>query len=217
MELKGEHHIAAPREKVWAALNDPNVLRACIPGCETLSQSGENGFDAVVMAKVGPVKARFSGAVQLSNIKPPESYTISGEGKGGAAGMAKGGADVVLVEDGDGTLLKYTVMADVGGRLAQIGSRLIASTANKYARDFFARFGDIVTGKVPLEDTAATAAAVAAAGGGPVAIAIPGAATSMPSPQGDPNAAHIRRLNWVLLATNIALVTYLLLTLDAWQ
>ena len=154
MELSGEQRIAAPRQKVWDALNDPQVLKACIPGCESLERDGENAFAARVLAKFGPVKANFSGAVQLSNINPPESYTISGEGKGGAAGMAKGGADVVLLEDGDGTLLRYSVKADVGGRIAQVGSRLIQSTANRYSRDFFARFGDIVTGAASLPEAA---------------------------------------------------------------
>ena len=200
MELSGEQKIAAPRQKVWDALNDPEVLRACIPGCESLDRDGENAFAAVVQVKVGPVKAKFSGRVQLSNINPPESYTISGEGKGGAAGMAKGGADVVLEEDGDGTLLRYAVKADVGGKLAQIGSRLIQSTANKYTRDFFGRFGDIVTGAVPLP--AAAPAVAAGAPAAPVRAAEGGPA--------DENAAHIRRLNWVLLAIIVGLVIYIL-------
>ncbi len=200
MELSGEQKIAAPRQKVWDALNDPEVLRACIPGCESLDRDGENAFAAVVQVKVGPVKAKFSGRVQLSNINPPESYTISGEGKGGAAGMAKGGADVVLEEDGDGTLLRYAVKADVGGKLAQIGSRLIQSTANKYTRDFFGRFGDIVTGAVPLP--AAAPAVVAGAPAAPVRAAEGGPA--------DENVAHIRRLNWALLAIIVGLVIYIL-------
>ena len=150
MELSGDHRIAASRQAVWNALNDPEVLKACIPGCESLTRDGDNAFDAIVQAKVGPVRAKFSGRVELSNIRPPESYTITGEGRGGTAGMAKGGADVVLEEDGDGTVLRYTVNADVGGKLAQIGSRLVKSAANKQAREFFSRFGDIVTGAVPL-------------------------------------------------------------------
>jgi len=205
MELIGEQRIAASRETVWAALNDPAVLRACIPGCESLNQTGQDGFDAVVVAKVGPVKARFTGTVQLSDIRPPESYTISGEGKGGAAGMAKGGAEVVLEEDGGETILRYTVRADVGGKLAQIGSRLIKSTANKYARDFFARFGDIATGAVPLEEIEAAPAAAAA-----MPAALPGAPAVAPG-RADANAVHIRRLNWALLAIVVALVVYILL------
>ncbi len=205
MELNGQQRIAAPRQKVWDALNDARVLKACIPGCESLTQDGDSAFDAIVQAKVGPVRAKFSGRVELSDIRPPEGYRISGEGKGGTAGVAKGSADVTLVEDGDGTILSYAVKADVGGKLAQIGSRLVQSTANKYAADFFARFGDIVTGAVPIEDEAAVAAVAA---GGKQAVA---AARSM-APADDRNTAHLRRLNWALLAIIVALIGYILAT-----
>ena len=203
MELNGQQRIAAPRQKVWDALNDARVLKACIPGCESLTQDGEHAFDAIVLAKVGPVRARFSGRVELSDIRPPESYRISGEGKGGVAGVAKGSADVTLVEDGDGTILNYAVKADVGGKLAQIGSRLVQSTANKYTADFFARFGDIVTGAVPIEEEAAVAAAA-----GKAALA----AVRPMAPADDRNTAHIRRLNWALLAIIVALIGYILAT-----
>jgi carbon monoxide dehydrogenase subunit G len=205
MELNGQQRIAAPRQQVWDALNDARVLKACIPGCESLTQDGDNAFDATVQAKVGPVRARFSGRVELSDIRPPESYRISGEGKGGVAGFAKGGADVTLIEDGDGTILDYAVKADVGGKLAQIGSRLVQSTANKYAADFFARFGDIVTGAVPIEEEAAMAAVAA---GGKQAIA----AVRAVAPADDKNTAHLRRLNWALLAIIVALIGFILLT-----
>jgi carbon monoxide dehydrogenase subunit G len=204
MELSGEQAIAAPRQKVWEALNDPRVLQACIPGCESLEQDGERGFAATVLAKVGPVKARFNGKVELSNIRPPESYTITGEGKGGAAGMAKGGADIVLVEDGDGTLLRYTVKADVGGKLAQIGSRLVQSTANKYSRDFFSKFGDIVTGAAPLAEAAPEVVAPEAAP--------PAAAPAVTAPPRSDEVVHLRRLNWALLAIIVALIAYILAT-----
>lgn len=140
MEMTGEHRIAAPRSVVWEGLNDPEVLRRSIPGCDTLEKTSPTEMTATVTAKVGPVKASFGGQVTLSNLNPPESYTISGEGKGGAAGFAKGGADVKLVEDGDGTLLHYAVKANIGGKLAQLGARLIDGTAKKMADDFFTRF-----------------------------------------------------------------------------
>src|SRR5690606_32718951 len=136
MELKGEYRIPAPRETVWQMLNDPAVLKACITGCEELEGTPAEGFSARVTTKVGPVKATFNGAVTLSNVNPPESYTISGEGKGGVAGFAKGGADVHLREDGAETVLTYTASAQVGGKLAQLGSRLIDSTARKLADQF---------------------------------------------------------------------------------
>jgi carbon monoxide dehydrogenase subunit G len=209
MELSGEQRIAARRPAVWQALNDPAVLKACIPGCESLERAGDNAFTATVLAKVGPVKARFNGNVKLSNIRPLESYTISGEGKGGAAGVAKGGADVVLVEEGEATVLKYTVRADVGGRLAQIGSRQIQSIANKYAADFFSHFGDIVTGKAPTPGEMTVAGPIGAGG---AAAQGPAAQPARPTMGGerDENVAHLRRLNWALLAINAALVAYIL-------
>ena len=146
MEMNGEERIAAPREKVWAALNDPEVLKQCIPGCETLDMTGDNTMAATVKLKIGPVSAKFNGEVTLENINAPESYTISGEGKGGVAGFAKGGADVKLTEDGSDTILSYDVKAQVGGRIAQLGSRLIDSTSKKLAGQFFAKFGEVVEG-----------------------------------------------------------------------
>jgi len=146
MEMSGEQRIAAPREKVWGALNDPEILRRAIPGCQTLERSGENAFTAKVKAKVGPVAATLSGAVTLKDIEPPHRYTISGEGKGGAAGFAKGSADVSLEPDGDATILRYRVQASVGGKLAQVGGRLIQGTANKMAGAFFTAFAAQVEG-----------------------------------------------------------------------
>ncbi len=159
MEMTGEYRIAAPRERVWAALNDPEVLKACIPGCESLEKTSDNEMTATVTAKVGPVKAKFTGAVTLLNIRPPEGYTISGEGKGGVAGFAKGGADVSLTEDGpDATILKYEAKAQVGGKLAQLGARLIDSTAKKMADDFFGAFAAKVAASSAATDVAAGAA-----------------------------------------------------------
>ena len=140
MEMTGTRIIAAPRDVVWAHLNSAETLKACIPGCEELTGSAEEGFEATVKQKVGPVKATFKGAVTVSDAVPPESYRIAGEGKGGVAGFAKGGADVRLAEVPDGTELSYAVDAKVGGKIAQLGSRLIDSFAAKMADQFFENF-----------------------------------------------------------------------------
>lgn len=147
MEMNGSHVIAASRETVWAALNDPDVLRECIPGCEELIKNSDTELAATVVTKIGPVKAKFKGEVTLENLNPPESYTISGEGKGGIAGFAKGGANVRLTEVPEGTQLDYDVDAKVGGKIAQLGSRLIDSTARKLADQFFTNFSERVGGE----------------------------------------------------------------------
>lgn len=151
MEMTGEQLIPAERQQVWDALNDPEILKQCIPGCQTLDRTGDNGFEATVQAKVGPVKAKFKGAVTFLNIDAPNSYTISGEGKGGAAGFAKGSADVKLEDAPEGTLLTYKVNAKVGGKLAQIGSRLIDSSAKKMAGEFFQEFSNALAPKAEAE------------------------------------------------------------------
>ncbi|MFM1862498.1 MAG: hypothetical protein RLZ26_1020 [Pseudomonadota bacterium] len=165
MNLSDSRHIAAPPETVWAALFDPEVLKACVPGCESLTGSAETGFEAVVVQKVGPVSARFAGAVALRDIDPGRGCTIAGEGKGGAAGFAKGAARVTLEPDADGTLLRYEVDASVGGKLAQLGSRIIDGFARKLADEFFERFQAAVEG--PAEDAAADADADAEGEGKP--------------------------------------------------
>lgn len=144
MDMNGSQRIEASREAVYAALNDVEVLRQCIPGCETIEKTSENEMTAKVTLKIGPVKASFTGKVTLSDFDPPNGYTISGEGSGGAAGFAKGGAKVSLEADGDATILNYTVDAQIGGKLAQLGGRLIDATAKKLAGDFFEKFGSIV-------------------------------------------------------------------------
>ena len=144
MTMNGEVQLAAPREAVWAKLNDPEVLKACIPGCEELEATDDGGFRAVAKMKVGPVSARFKGKVALSDLDPPNGYKISGEGDGGIAGFAKGGASVNLTEKDGGTLLTYNVEAQIGGKLAQLGQRLVNGAAKKLADDFFAKFAAAV-------------------------------------------------------------------------
>lgn len=159
MELKGEKLIPAPIDKTWAALNDPEVLKGCIFGCESLERVGDDGFAAVMAVKVGPVSARFKGNLKLSDVKPPNSYTIHFDGQGGVAGHGKGSADVSLVERGQQTQLSYVARAQVGGKLAQVGSRLIDAAAGKIAEDFFKAF-----------EAALAPAELAAAGGVPVPV-----------------------------------------------
>ena len=145
MTMNGEVQLAAPREAVWAKLNDPAVLKACIPGCEELDRTEDNsGFRAVAKIKVGPVSARFKGRVTLSDLDPPNGYKISGEGEGGVAGFAKGGATVALADKDGGTLLTYDVEAQIGGKLAQLGQRLVNGAAKKLADDFFSKFAAAV-------------------------------------------------------------------------
>jgi hypothetical protein len=191
MHLEGSTVIGADRASVWAALNDPEVLRACIPGCQTLSKTSETSFEAEVKQKVGPVSATFRGVVELSDLNPPESYRISGEGKGGAAGFAKGGADVSLAEGAEGTVLTYRAEAHVGGKIAQLGSRLIDGFAHKMAGQFFETFKAQVEGSAAGSAWAASAAAsasasaaapaMAAAAAPAMAAAAPAAAASAPA------------------------------------
>lgn len=140
MDIEGQYHIAAPRDVVWAALNDPDVLRRCIPGCKELEQKSPTDLAAKVQLKVGPISATFTGAVTLQDLDPPSGYTIVGQGQGGAAGFAKGSAKVVLTEKDGGTDLAYTAKADVGGKLATLGGRLIQATSKKLADEFFGKF-----------------------------------------------------------------------------
>ena len=152
MKMSGEEVIAAARETVWKALNDPQILKQCIPGCEAITKNSDTQFEARVIAKVGPVKAGFTGVVNLTDLNPPSSYRISGEGKGGLAGFARGGADVRLEDADGGTKLSYDVDAVVGGKLAMLGSRLIDSTARSMATQFFDKFASVVGGKTPGTD-----------------------------------------------------------------
>ncbi|MGC9270549.1 SRPBCC family protein [Acidiphilium sp.] len=144
MDMSGERLIAAPRETVWRALNDPAVLKSCIPGCETIDKLSDTEMTATVKAKIGPISASFNGRVTLADLDPPNSYTISGEGQGGVAGFAKGGAKVQLSDAPGGTALHYEVTAQIGGKMAQLGARLIDSVAKSYTETFFTTFSELV-------------------------------------------------------------------------
>lgn len=146
MTMTGEVELSAPRETVWAKLNDPAVLKACIPGCEELNMLSDHEFEAVAVNKIGPVKAKFKGRVTLTDLDPPNGYKISGQGDGGIAGFAKGGAVVALSDKDGGTLLSYNVEAQIGGKLAQLGQRLINGAAKKMADQFFENFAAAVKG-----------------------------------------------------------------------
>jgi carbon monoxide dehydrogenase subunit G len=157
MELTGEEMIPQPIQRVWDGLNDPDVLKACISGCEEIVKAADNEYKVVLMAAVGPVKARFNGKLLLSDINPPISYSLIFEGTGGAAGFAKGGAQVTLSRDGPATKLAYNANAKIGGKIAQVGSRLIEGVARKIAAEFFARFNEIVAQQAPAEAAAQSA------------------------------------------------------------
>ena len=144
MEMTGEQLIPAPQQQTWDALNDPEILKQCVPGCESIESIGDNQYQVLMVARVGPVSAKFRGKLSLSDVQPPSSYAIAFEGQGGAAGFAKGGAQVRLSAEGDSTRLTYEAKANVGGKLAQIGSRLVDAAARKVADDFFRNFNQKV-------------------------------------------------------------------------
>ncbi len=186
MEMKGEQRIAASRTKVWEALNDAEVLRQCIPGCQSLDKDGDR-MKAVVEIKIGPIGARFNGAVTISDANPPESYRISGEGQGGTVGNAKGGAKVHLTEVEGGTLLAYEVEAQVGGRLAQLGGPIIDATAKQLAGRFFTKFGEVVAAPAVAAPAGAPAGGEASVAAAVSGVAAPQYVTAAPSaPTGGP-------------------------------
>ncbi len=165
MDISGEVRIPARRARVWQALNDPEVLKAAIPGCEEIDKTSDTEFTARVVLKVGPVKAPFKGKVTLSDLDPPNGYRIIGEGQGGVAGFARGEASVRLADDGDHTVLTYQAHATVGGKLAQIGQRLLDATAQKLAGEFFRKFSDLVAAPAEAAPERPEAAAAAKAAG----------------------------------------------------
>jgi len=158
MDMTGERYIALPQQRVWEALNDPEVLKACIPGCDSIEKVSDTEYKVAMTAAVGPVKAKFSGKLQLGDLNPPTSYSLAFEGSGGAAGFGKGSAQVRLTPEAGGTRLSYTAKATVGGKLAQIGSRLVDAASRKMADDFFARFDSIVAPPPPASAEAAAPA-----------------------------------------------------------
>jgi carbon monoxide dehydrogenase subunit G len=199
MEIKGEYKIAASREKVFAALNDPAILQACIPGCESLEKTSDTEMTAKVKLRIGPVSAAFSGKVTLSDLDPPNGYRISGEGQGGAAGFAKGGAVVTLREDAGDTLLAYNVDAQVGGKIAQVGARLIDGTAKKLADEFFGKFAVMVGGPPPVAAEA-------------VAAAAPPTGTTAPPPNPTPSAATAKGYkHWLIIGAGIVVLVVVFL------
>jgi uncharacterized protein len=178
MKMTGEQRIAAPRQRVWEALNDPEILRASIPGCQSLTKESDVRFTATVEVKVGPIGARFKGAVSLEDLNPPNGYSLILEGSGGIAGSVKGIAKVRLSDEAGGTLLTYEVDAQVGGRMAQLGGPIIDATAKQLAGKFFARFGEILGGAKSTEATRAITTAPASVGASSGAPAIPAYKTS---------------------------------------
>lgn len=216
MKMTGEQRIAAPREKVWAALNDPEVLRRCIPGCQSLTKEADDRLRATVEIKIGPIGAKFDGVVTLSDLNPPESYTITGQGQGGTVGSARGGAKVQLAAAGQETVLSYEVDAEVGGRLAQLGGPIIDATAKQLAGKFFQKFGEVVGGArtapvpapaaapaIPTPLPAATAPAPVARSGAPWAwIALVVLALVAGYYIGISDAAH----SWLVLVSVLLIV-----------
>ncbi len=198
MDMKGEYVIPAPRDHVWAALNDIDVLKAAIPGCQSINRISDTEIEATVTAKVGPVKANFSGLVTLSDIDPPNGYTIRGEGKGGAAGFAKGGAKVYLADDPGGTRLSYDVDAAVGGKLAQVGGRLISSAAKKLADEFFSKFSEIASNAASEADDSTQQASQEPTGESGSAVTTQDSDSST-----SPGKAPI---NWFLIAAALIIV-----------
>jgi carbon monoxide dehydrogenase subunit G len=202
MEIKGEYRIPASREKVFAALNDPAVLQTCIPGCESLEKVSDTEMKAKVRMRIGPVSASFTGKVTLSDIDPPNGYRIAGEGQGGAAGFAKGGAVVALQEDAGETVLTYNVDAQVGGKIAQVGARLIEGTARKLADEFFGKFATTVGGPP----------AAAAVGGVPSGTAPAAAAPDVLTPPSPPAAAAQRGYrHWLVIGIGAAVLILIFL------
>ena len=198
MDMTGERRIPAPRERVWQALNDPLVLKASIPGCDSLEKLSDTALRATASVRIGPISARFTGQVNLTDIDPPNFYRIAGEGQGGVAGFAKGGADVRLTDEGAATLLSYTVQAQVGGKMAQLGARLIDASARQMAEAFFTRFAAQLT---PAAPPAEAPAEPPAAG--------PPAAAPLAAPGTPARAPLLPPVAWIGIAVFLAIAVLL--------
>lgn len=195
MEIAGEHKIAAPPEAVWAALNDAESLRRCLPGCEMLERTGANEFTSAVRATVGPVAGLFKGKVKLADLDPPHACRLAGRAQGGSAGFVKGSASLHLTPEGEGTRVSYEATADVGGRLATVGERVLESVARQMAREFFARLDRVISGQMTEAEVAEKSAAAARTA----------AASRLPAAD---------RLAWFIVgaAAGVAITLYLLQT-----
>jgi carbon monoxide dehydrogenase subunit G len=202
MDLTGEHLLPAPRERVWAALNDPEVLKRCIPGCQEIAKLSDTEMTAKVSLSVGPVRATFNGRVTLSDLDPPNGYRIAGEGQGGVAGFGKGSATVKLVDEGAATRLSYAADASVGGKLAQIGSRLVEATARKLADEFFGRFAaEFAAPAVAVAESTQTSSPIA--GDAPIPVA------AAPAPASSSGGARLAPAIWIpALIAVVALVLW---------
>jgi uncharacterized protein len=206
MDLQGNHIIPLPRHQVWSALNDPDVLRACIPGCRELTKSSDDRFTATVASKIGPVSAVFTGEVQLSDIVPDVSYTIAGSGKGGIAGFAKGRSEVSLADIPEGTSLSYTATAEIGGKLASVGSRLLQGVARRTADDFFtALVGQLVPTPTTTEPAAQATLGLSASAPRPAAGSLPPAVPVANTPATARSAA----LPWIVAAAGWLIAAFL--------
>ena len=216
MDIVGEYRIPADKQTVWEALNDPEILRASIPGCESVERHSETELTASVKIRMGPVKATFKGKVTLADLDPPNSYTISGEGEGGVAGFGKGSARVSLADVEGETLLTYSATADVGGKLAQIGSRLVESATRKLAKDFFSNFSQAVGGGGPsaedLDEALVTPAPTPAPKPQPAAAAPPAVEPSREAAKPEPaKLAGLSTANWTAGLVAVVLVILLIL------
>lgn len=205
MDITGEYRIPAPQQRVWDALNDPDVLRRSLPGCKALDQTGAHEFTATVSARIGPVSATFKGKVELADLDPPNGYTLSGRGQGGPAGFAKGSARVRLEAVGDETILRYSADVDVGGKLAAVGSRLIGGVAKSMADEFFGTFAAVVTGAAPAPAPAAASQAQASAQPAPPAPI----GTAVAARPVGPSFLLIDRLAWLVAGMGLGMLATL--------